>query len=47
MIMLVSYIQFYLALAEIQQNQGVLYDSEAVDACLKVFTEDGFEFKMD
>lgn len=36
-----------LALAEIQQNQGVLYDSEAVDACLKVFAEDGFEFEMD
>jgi len=32
------------ALEEISQNRGVLYDPEAVDACLKLFTENGFEF---
>jgi len=32
-------------LEEISQNRGVLYDSEAVDACLKLFTEKGFEFE--
>jgi PAS domain S-box-containing protein/putative nucleotidyltransferase with HDIG domain len=30
------------ALEEISQNRGVLYDPKAVDACLKLFTEDGF-----
>jgi len=30
------------ALEEISQNRVVLYDPEAVDACLKLFTEDGF-----
>ena len=33
------------ALEEISQNRGVLYDPEAVDACLKLFTEEGFEFE--
>ena len=33
------------ALEEISQNRGVLYDPEAVDACLKLFTEKGFEFE--
>ncbi len=33
------------ALEEISQNRGVLYDAEAVDACLKLFTEKGFEFE--
>jgi putative two-component system response regulator len=33
------------ALEEISQNRGVLYDPEVVDACLKVFTEKGFEFE--
>ncbi len=33
------------ALEEISQNGGVLYDPEAVDACLKLFTEKGFEFE--
>ena len=32
------------ALGEISQNRGVLYDPEVVDACLKLFTEKGFEF---
>jgi len=32
------------ALLEITQNKGVLYDSEAVDACLKLFREKGFSF---
>jgi len=30
------------ALEEISQNRGRLYDAEAVDACLKLFTEKGF-----
>ena len=33
------------ALEEILQNRGVLYDSEVVDSCLKVFTEKGLEFE--
>jgi response regulator RpfG family c-di-GMP phosphodiesterase len=33
------------ALGEISQNRGVLYDSEVVDVCLKLFTEKGFEFE--
>jgi putative nucleotidyltransferase with HDIG domain len=33
------------ALEEIAQNRGRLYEAEAVDACLKLFTEDGFEFE--
>ena len=32
------------SLEEISQNRGVLYDPEVVDACLKLFTENGFEF---
>lgn len=32
------------ALEEILQNRGVLYDPNAVDACLKLFTEKGFRF---
>jgi len=31
-----------IALQEIIDNQGVLYDSRAVDACLRVFREKGF-----
>jgi putative two-component system response regulator len=34
----------YEALEEISQNRGVLYDSEIVGACLKVFEEGGFVF---
>jgi putative two-component system response regulator len=33
------------ALEEISQNRGVLYDSEVVDVCLKLFIEKGFEFE--
>ena len=33
------------ALEEISQNRGVLYDPDAADACLKLFTEQGFEFE--
>ena len=34
-----------VALEEISQNRGILYDSEVVDACLKLFKEKGFKFK--
>lgn len=33
------------ALDEISQNTGVLYDADAVEACLKLFKEKGFSFK--
>jgi HD-GYP domain-containing protein (c-di-GMP phosphodiesterase class II) len=33
------------ALEEISQNRGILYDPEAVDACLKLFAEKGFELE--
>lgn len=33
------------ALEEILKNKNVLYDSKVVDACLKLFKENGFEFK--
>jgi putative nucleotidyltransferase with HDIG domain len=33
------------ALEEISQHKGVLYDPEAVDACVKLFTEEGFELR--
>jgi putative nucleotidyltransferase with HDIG domain len=32
------------ALLEILQQRGVLYSPEAVDACIKVFTQKGFKF---
>lgn len=32
------------ALEEISKNRGILYDTDAVDACLKLFTEKGFEW---
>jgi len=32
------------ALEEITRNSGTLYDSQVVDACLKIFNEKGFEF---
>jgi len=32
------------ALAEITRNSGILYDSDVVAACLKIFNEQGFEF---
>jgi PAS domain S-box-containing protein len=33
------------ALDEISKNRGVLYDTEAADACLRVFSERGFRFE--
>ena len=33
------------ALEEITQNKGILYDSEVVDICLKLFKENAFKFK--
>lgn len=33
------------ALKEMSEHRGVLYDPEAVDACLKLFREKGFCFK--
>ena len=33
------------ALEEIQQNRGVLYDSNVVDACVRLFTMKGFRFE--
>ena len=32
------------ALEEISKNKGILYDSEVVDVCLKLFKEKGFKF---
>ncbi|MCJ7810514.1 MAG: hypothetical protein MUP26_09665, partial [Desulfobulbaceae bacterium] len=34
-----------VALEEISKNKGVLYDPEVADACLKVFKENGYQFK--
>jgi HD-GYP domain-containing protein (c-di-GMP phosphodiesterase class II) len=33
------------ALAEIENNKGTLYDADAVDACLKLFREKGFQLE--
>lgn len=33
------------ALQEISMNRGILYDPDAVDACLTLFNEKGFEFE--
>ena len=33
------------ALEEVSQNRGILYDAQAVGACLKLFTEKGFTFE--
>ncbi len=33
------------ALHEIEENAGILYDMQVVEVCLKLFREDGFEFK--
>ncbi len=35
-----------LALEEITKDKGILYDTEVVDACLKLFTEKKFEFEQ-
>ena len=34
------------ALGEISGNKGILYDPAVVDACLKLFTQKGFELKF-
>jgi len=34
-----------VALEEIEKNAGVLYDREAVEACLKLFRDKGFKFE--
>jgi HD-GYP domain-containing protein (c-di-GMP phosphodiesterase class II) len=33
------------ALEEISQNKDTLYDADAVDACVRLFTEKGFKFE--
>ena len=35
-----------MALEEISQNRGVLYDPDVVDACLKLFQEKDFQFRQ-
>jgi PAS domain S-box-containing protein len=35
-----------LALREIESNKGVLYDEHVVDACLKLFRKDGYQFPV-
>jgi len=35
------------ALEEISKNKGILYDSEAVDVCLRLFKEKGFKFESE
>jgi putative nucleotidyltransferase with HDIG domain len=34
-----------VALGEIEEGRGILYDSAAVDACLRLFREKGFQFE--
>ncbi|MBE3120846.1 MAG: response regulator [Thermoplasmata archaeon] len=34
-----------VALEEISQNKGILYDPEVVDTCLRIFKEKGFKFE--
>ncbi len=34
-----------VALAELRENRGVIYDSEAVDACLDLFEKESFQFE--
>jgi HD-GYP domain-containing protein (c-di-GMP phosphodiesterase class II) len=34
-----------VALAEIEKNRGILYDSTAADACLRLFREKGFKLE--
>jgi HD-GYP domain-containing protein (c-di-GMP phosphodiesterase class II) len=33
------------ALEEISMNKGKLYDPDVVDACVKLFKEEGFKFQ--
>jgi len=37
----------YATLDEISKNKGLLYDTDVVDACLKLFYEKGFRFEED
>jgi HD-GYP domain-containing protein (c-di-GMP phosphodiesterase class II) len=34
-----------VALAEIEKNRGIIYDSTAVDACLRLFREKGYQLQ--
>lgn len=36
-----------MALEEIQKNNGVLYDPDVIDACLKLFTKKKFRFEQE
>jgi HD-GYP domain-containing protein (c-di-GMP phosphodiesterase class II) len=33
------------ALEEISRNKGILYDTDVVDACLRLFREKGFKLR--
>ena len=35
-----------MALEEISQNKGVLYDPDVVDACMKLLQEKDFQFRQ-
>jgi HD-GYP domain-containing protein (c-di-GMP phosphodiesterase class II) len=35
------------ALEEIEKNSGTLYDTDAVEACLRLFREEGFQEIID
>jgi HD-GYP domain-containing protein (c-di-GMP phosphodiesterase class II) len=35
-----------MALEEISQNRGVLYDADVVDACMKLLQEKDFQFRQ-
>lgn len=35
------------AMEEIEQNKGVLYDPEVVNACLKLFKDKGYKFNQE
>jgi len=34
-----------IAINEISQNKGILFDPDIVEACIKVLVEDEFEFE--
>ncbi len=34
-----------VALEEIENNKGILYDEKGVEVCVKLFREKGFEFE--
>jgi hypothetical protein len=35
-----------MAIEEISQNRGVLYDADVVDACMKLLQEKDFQFRQ-